>query len=426
MNSLKKILNLSNGEKLAVVTFFQNLYLYNHVGALYQQSKGLSLLQINSIWSIVVGTIFLAEVPTGVIADKFGRKKSVVIALFLQFLGEIFYLFARNYFSFVFIAILAGVGYSFLSGANEALVYDSLPSDDKEKRMKKAMGLIGASYHLAFFIAPLLGGLIISELVLNKFLLGIGLTASSVLVAFLISLSLKEPVSQYKHQEESPLTILKNGINQIVKNRKVQWIAAIAVLTTAFPNTLLNLYQPYFVKFGLNTSLPIGIALSLGGLTAFLIQKNIYAIEEKLGRYGLFAISVIPGIFYLLFASVTKILYLFPIFIFTYAFAEAKNPLISSYQNVQIDSKNRATTISLINMLIQFYVAIMGLVFGRIADYSIPTAFVTIGMLVILATILLRVDKITVHLKKQFVEPLGSSSPSGMSPRDEGLRRRVK
>ncbi|PIP32654.1 MFS transporter, partial [Candidatus Gottesmanbacteria bacterium CG23_combo_of_CG06-09_8_20_14_all_37_19] len=75
------------------------------------------------------------------------------------------------------------------------------------------------------------------------------------------------------------------------------------------------------------------------------------------------------------------------------------NPLISSYQNEQIDSKNRATTISLINMLIQFYVAIMGLVLGWIANYSIPTTFATIGIIVIFATILLRVDKITVHIK---------------------------
>lgn len=399
MNLLKKLSTLSNVEKFAVLTFFQNLYLYNHVTALYLQSRGLSLFQINSIWSIIVGTIFLAEVPTGVIADRIGRKKSVVMALFLQFLGELFFIFAHTYFSFILIAILAGVGYSFLSGANEALVYDSLPEEGRENLMKKAMGLIGGSYQLAFFIAPLLGGLVISELVTNKFLLGIGLTASSVFIAFLISLTLKEPEGAYKHQEESSQKILKNGIHQITGNRTVQWIAAIAVLTTTFPNTLINLYQPYFVKFGLNTSLPIGIALSLGGLTAFLIQKNIYTIEHKLGRYGLFVISTLPGISYLLFASVTKILYLFPIFIFTYAFAEAKNPLISAYQNEQIESKSRATTISLINMLIKIYVAIMGLVLGWIANYSIPATFFSIGILVLCSTILLRVDKITVHIK---------------------------
>ena len=117
MNLLKKLTHLTNVEKFAVLTFFQNLYLYNHVGALYLQSRGLSLLQINSIWSIIVGTIFFAEVPTGVIADKIGRKRSVVVALLLQFFGEFFFLFATSYFAFVLISILAGIGYSFLSGA---------------------------------------------------------------------------------------------------------------------------------------------------------------------------------------------------------------------------------------------------------------------------------------------------------------------
>ena len=37
----------------------------------------------------IVGTIFLAEVPTGVIADRIGRKWSVVTALLLQTLGEV-------------------------------------------------------------------------------------------------------------------------------------------------------------------------------------------------------------------------------------------------------------------------------------------------------------------------------------------------
>ena len=122
MNLIGRLKKLGNGEKLAIITFFQNLYLYNHVGALYLQYRGLSLLQINSIVSIILGTIFLSEVPTGIVSDKIGRKKSIVISLFLLFLGEAFCLFAKNYLSFVFIAVLVGIGYSFLSGANEALI----------------------------------------------------------------------------------------------------------------------------------------------------------------------------------------------------------------------------------------------------------------------------------------------------------------
>ena len=101
------LIKLNNTKKLAIVTFFANLYFYNHIGTLYQQTRGLSLFQVNSIWSIIVGTIFLTEVPTGVIADKIGRKWSVVTALFLQTLGEFFYFFAKDYFTFILIAILA-------------------------------------------------------------------------------------------------------------------------------------------------------------------------------------------------------------------------------------------------------------------------------------------------------------------------------
>ena len=400
MNILRRPSGSSNAEKFVALTFFQNLYLYNHVGALYMQSRGLSLFQVNSIWSIIVLTIFITEVPTGVIADRIGRKRSVVVALFLQFLGEFFYIFASGYVAFVLIAILGGIGYSFLSGANEALIYDSLPAENRETAMKEAMGRVGAAYQLAFFVAPLLGGLVISELVLSKYMLGIALTAASVFVAFLISLTLKEPPASFHHQATSALQILKNGIAQVRGNRKIQWIAAVAILTEAFSATLVTFYQPYFVQFGLTTSLPIGIALSLGGLAAFLLLNNISAIEHRLGRFGLFFVSFFPGVLYLLLAIAPNILVLFPIFILTYAFADAKNPLLSAYQNEQIESASRATTISLINMIGKIYVAIVSLLLGWIANHSISATWVAIGALVILATLLLRVDKISVHLTK--------------------------
>ena len=393
---MKKLLEMDNTKKLAIVTFFSNLYFYNHIGTLYQQTRGLNLLQVSSIWSIIVATIFLAEVPTGVLADKIGRKWSVVMALLLQTLGEFLYFFATGYFSFVLIAILAGLGYAFLSGANEALVYDSLPKENREGEMKKSMGLIGSAYQLAFFIAPLVGGLIVSQLILAKFLMAILLTACSVAVAFLISLSLKEPQDGYKHSEESPLAIFREGFNEVKNNRRLKWLIAVAVLTSTFSNSLLSLYQPYFAKASVPTFW-IGASLSLGGLLAFLLLKYAYLIEQKLGKFGFLVVTIWPGIMYLLLAMVSLPVLLIPIFIVAYASMEARNPLLSSYKNEQIKSKNRATVLSLINMFGMLYVALMGLVFGRIADYSIPIAFVSIGLLIVLFTFVLRTDKIAIQ-----------------------------
>lgn len=394
-----KLLNLlggwDNAKKMAVITFFSNLYFYNHVGTLYQQTRGLSLLQVSSIWAIITGTIFLFEVPTGIVADKIGRKKSIVIALLLQALGEWLYLIANNYVSFVLIAILAGIGYAFLSGANEALIYDSLRADDREKKMKKAMGMVGAAYQLAFCVAPLLGGLIVSQLEIGFFLRVILLTAIAVTLAFFVSLTLKEPRTEYKHAEENPMLIIREGLKQIWRNQKLKWLLVVAVLTTTFSNSLLSLYQPHFARLNISTFW-IGATLSMGGLSAFLVQKNIQWIEQKLGRFAFLVLSLLPGLAYLVLASVTLPTLMIPMFVVAYAMMEARNPLLSAYQNTEIKSKYRATILSLMNMITMLYVAGMSLVFGRIADYSIPTAFATIGGLIVVFTLVLRVDKIRI------------------------------
>ncbi|EKD80633.1 MAG: major facilitator superfamily MFS_1 [uncultured bacterium] len=381
-----------NAKKMAIITFFSNLYFYNHVGTLYQQTRGLSLLQVSSIWAVITGAIFLFEVPTGILADKIGRKKSVVIALLLQALGEWLYLFANNYLAFLLIAVLAGLGYAFLSGANEALVYDSLPSDNRDGRMKKAMGMMGGAYQLAFCAAPLIGGLIVTQLEINFFLRAILLTAISVTLAFFISLTLKEPKAEYQHTEENLLLIFRDGIKQILKSQKLKWILAVAMLTTTFSNSLLSLYQPYFARLHIPT-LWIGAVLSMGGLAAFLIQKNIQSIEQKLGRFTFLVLSLLPGLSYLAIVSITLPTLLIPIFVVAYASMEARNPLLASYRNAEIVSEHRATILSLMNMMTMLYVAGMSLVFGRIADYSIPTAFAIIGGLIIFFTLVLRVDK---------------------------------
>jgi hypothetical protein len=99
---------------------------------------------------------------------------------------------------------------------------------------------------------------------------------------------------------------------------------------------------------------------------------------------------------YILLALASVPALLVPFFILAYASMELRTPLLSSYKNEQVQSKNRATVLSLFNMFAMLYVALMGLVFGKIADYSIPIAFTCIGALIVLFAIILRTDKVAV------------------------------
>ena len=62
MYMFNKLSRMSNTAVMMVVAFFANLYFYNHVGTLYLQTRGLSLLQVSSIWSIIMAASLLAEI----------------------------------------------------------------------------------------------------------------------------------------------------------------------------------------------------------------------------------------------------------------------------------------------------------------------------------------------------------------------------
>lgn len=160
----------SSVHKVAIIHFCQRFHLYIHAYALLLLARGLTLIQISLIESLVIGTIFLMEAPAGVLADRIGRKWSIFFSILLLMSAEFIFIFAREFEWCLFIAVLTGSGFAFASAAVEALVYDSLPPDGREDAMKRAMGRVGSMGQIAFVIAPVIGGFIIADATPEKFI----------------------------------------------------------------------------------------------------------------------------------------------------------------------------------------------------------------------------------------------------------------
>src|SRR6476620_10834814 len=91
-----------------------------------QQQRGLSLSQAALIDVTFFVAAALAEVPTGIVADRFGRKTSLTAGAALLSLGVLAWTLAPTM-PFILIANVAlGVGITFLSGAEDAFFYESL------------------------------------------------------------------------------------------------------------------------------------------------------------------------------------------------------------------------------------------------------------------------------------------------------------
>lgn len=350
-------------------------------------------MEINSLWGIITAAKAIAEVPTGIIADKIGRKFSIIIALALQLAGEIIFIFADRYLLFVLTSVIGGIGFAFLSGSFEAMMYDSLKKEDRESEMQKVAGLNASFSQLAIIIGSLVGGFIASDLRLNSFILVIIITACFVGIALLVSIFLKEPTFEYRREDQNSLTSLKDGIHLLKTNRSLQRIILLFLLATPFINYLLNFYQPYFVKANVS-GIWFGIALSVASLLGIFTSKNAHLLEKRFGvRNGVLIATLLPGIFYLLMAGIVHSWISFFLFLFAYSSMNLQNPIFMDYLNRHIESRNRATVLSLINVLSGIYIAGMGLVVGWIADFSLSYAFIFMGMIIMISALLIRIEE---------------------------------
>lgn len=374
-----------NITKLALAYFFSTLYFYIPVGTLYLRSKNLSYVQINSLWGIIVFTMFLAEVPTGMLADRIGYKRAVNAALALQLVGEVIYVFARGYPGFVLASVAGGLGFAFASGCVDALAYDTLESAGRESMMTEAMGYVEAAQRLANLIAFSIGGLLIRTLTEERFVLAIILTACSVGIGLLVSLTLKEPASPAREEARTrgPWRLLTEGLKLLRGNRVFRTLVVLALITIPFRDYLGSLYQPRFVDVGV-PSVWLGLALSIASGLSIAGARCAHVLERRLGRgRGLLVASGLPGLLYLALAAVSSPALTVLAFCALYGSTSLRGPILSGQLNLHIDSANRATVLSLVSMLSGIYVALMGPLIGRIADASVRWAIASVGILVL-------------------------------------------
>jgi MFS family permease len=382
-----------NVTKLGLAYFFATLYFYIPVSPLYLQSKGLNFVQINSLWGIIVGTMFLTEVPTGIIADRIGRKRSINIAFALQLVGEVIFIFARSYWPFAAAAAVGGLGFAFSSGAAEALVFDSLKIEQREDEMSKAMGFVNAAQRSANLIAFTVGGLLIIDLSQERFVLAIVVTACAVFIGWLISLTLHESRSTAAPEGQNrSLQLVRDGMILLRDDKRFRRLVLLAVATVPFIDYLLNLYPPRFVALGV-PSIWLGLALAVASALSILGARYAYWVEAQLGaRRSFVLVTSLPGVLYLIMAAVVYPALAVLGFCALYASTSLKDPIFSGHLNRHIESKNRATVLSLISMFSGVYVALMGLLIGRIADVSLTYAFLFTGIVILTGSLLFRVD----------------------------------
>ena len=107
---------------------------------LFFQDNGLNLQQIMTLQACYSLSLSLLEIPSGYAADIIGRRKTLILGCILAFLGFSIFSVSYDFWWFLIAEILLGFGNSFISGADTALMYDSLLEAKAEDQFLKYEG----------------------------------------------------------------------------------------------------------------------------------------------------------------------------------------------------------------------------------------------------------------------------------------------
>ncbi len=309
----------------------------------YLQHAGkMSLSHIYIMEAIVVGGLVLLEIPSGALADLIGRKKTILLGTLLMLGSKIFLTIAGSP-VYVWISnILWMISLSMRSGADSAFLYDSLKKVGRENEYKKIEGAAFGNLLLTTAVCSLFAGFLSEINIRIPFMLSIpGIFISCFIVA-----SFKEPMQTEKYNFKKQKDLMKISILFVKSRKKIKWIIAFATLISVSSKIWFFSYNPYFELVELDLRY-YGIVFFFFNIIAWFFSCYAYILEKKINeRSSIVSMILLIGAPILLMGTFVSKIMISMTFLQNIVRGFVK-PFLGGFLNHHIDSKNRATVISI-------------------------------------------------------------------------------
>ncbi|HMW72757.1 MAG TPA: MFS transporter [Cellvibrionaceae bacterium] len=304
-----------NPRRYIIFTVFYNARAYYPVLAVLFFDLGFNLDQfvlLNLIWAL---TIFFCEVPSGALADTWGRRNLLVAAAVLMIIEMLCLLIAPVQGGSLLIALCvlnrlcSGLSEACASGADEALAYDSLPTENRAQAWDKILADAMRWRSAGFMLAMLLGGFLYDPSGLNKLLpsdLAIGTEAAHRLPIYLVlgqgficlwaSLTMVEPARQAAPVSLAALTrIIFASALWLWQQKLLRVLVLTGLVLDAVVRNFATLNSSYYRlielpewSFGV-----IGAGLGLAGIAVPSLAKYLNSRLSPQANINLTAICVL-------------------------------------------------------------------------------------------------------------------------------------
>lgn len=375
--------------------------------------QGFSLTEVLIAEGLFLVAMILLEVPTGVVADRYGRSRSLALGAFVLGAAVFAFAFATN-FAFLLVSFLTwSLAATLMSGADNALLYDTLKAAGRTGEYEHRAGRGAAIAWVGIALATLLGGPV-AALIDTESTIYIG--AATCVLNGVVILMVRE-VRPETPQSEHPnlLATVRSAFLEIWRQPEVRAVVLLGGVTFAAIDSLSYLVQPYLLDRGIEVSslfsalqVPIYAAGFAGALVSARVLRR-FGLARSLLLIPFFAAVLCLA---LAFAPGLSAFLALPLMV---GLSTCLQPIATGAINRRVTSVNRATVLSLYGVSSSLVMAVMAPGVGFTTDNAgLPSAFLLAGGLAAAALLAFGMPMFALrHRFEERIEPLQTVQDAG-------------
>jgi len=349
-------------KKFSFYGFLKNLKFFEPYLLIFLTGNDLSLLQIGFLFSIREIIVNVFEIPSGIIADYFGRKKELYMCFFFYIISFVVFFFSTT-FAFAAIAmVFFGLGEAFRSGTHKAMIYSYLEEKGWETHKTFVYGKTRSASLTGSAISSALGILIIINVSHSGYIF-LASTIPYIIDFFLVMSYPKSLDKSIATKNISLKEMLQLTKNNILKSKGLQHILMGNGVFEAVLNSIKDFIQPILntliVGTGIivftqltpedNLNVLLGLMYALLNIFSAFASRNAYRLKKyKSGSFCLNALHLAFAFtLALLGFNIAHPLVVCAFFVLIYLWQNLRKPIFVDEIDIYMNKTERATMLSL-------------------------------------------------------------------------------
>ena len=365
------------------------------INTLFLLDAGLSNLEAFAANAFFTAGMVLFEVPTGVVADGWGRRVSFLLGTVTlagsTYLYYVLWQLSAPFWAWAVVSVLLGLGFTFFSGAVEAWLVDALRFSGYEGGLEAVLGRGVMVSGVAMLVGSVAGGVIAQVTDLGvPFLLRVGVLLAMFVVAFWLMHDVGFTPERSTHPLQATRAVLAASIENGLKNPPVRYVMLAAPFSAGVGIYVFYALQPYLLELfgdpraysvaGLAAAIVAGAEV-LGGWVAPRIRRLVRKRTTVLILSGGVSAMI------LVVLGFTQVFWAALALLALWALVDAAGvPVRQAYLNDMIASKQRATVLSFDSLIGSGGGVVVQPLLGRAADvYGYPASLAIGGVIQLIA-----------------------------------------